>query len=111
MVGQVEKEKQNDGIRRWKFQSLKTIGKFLPLKINYVKAKFIKEKIWVDVGKSLKTKEFNFQITLSNASASRMHTAVHNLQIQFQSGYLMYYQQLNNEDNVKNYLLLEFIWL
>ena len=53
MVGQVEKEKQNDGTRKWKFQSLKTIGKFLTLEINYIKAKFIKEKNWADVGKSL----------------------------------------------------------
>ena len=45
MVGQVEKEKQNDGTRKWKFQSLKTIGKFLTLEINYIKAKFIKEKL------------------------------------------------------------------
>ena len=55
MVGQVEKEKQNDGTRKWKFQSLQTIGKVLISKINYIKAKFIKEKIWVDVGKSLKS--------------------------------------------------------
>ena len=50
MVGQVEKEKQNDGTRKWKFQSLKTIGKFLALKINYIKAKFIKEKNCANMG-------------------------------------------------------------
>ena len=53
MVGQVEKEKQNDGTRKWKFQSLKTTGKFLTITIIHIKAKFIKEKNWADVGNSL----------------------------------------------------------
>ena len=65
MVGQVEKEKQNDGIRRWKFQSLKTIGKFLTLKMNYIIAKFITENNWADMYNRMSTRKpklFGIQI-------------------------------------------------